>query len=302
MSENIYYVYGLINPKTKLPFYIGKGKNNRAKDHLFLRKNDSYNKRKKGIIKKLLNENLKIDIEYYFKNLSNKKACQKEKELIKKYGRIGFEEDGILTNLTKGGEGGDTSMFFTEETRKKLKENSSGVNNVMSKLTKEQVLEIYYSIANTNELSKKYNVCKTQITEIKRKIYYKDITKDIKQLPGETISKIGRKRQIIPIDIIKNIYLESGTFGYFKEKYNIKNSIVKNIKERKTYSEYTQNLGQPGEIIKNSFKFNDEEVKNFINLLDNTKESYHSLGKKFGCKGDTIKRYIDRYKLRKQMI
>ena len=32
--SNIYYVYALIDPITDLPFYIGKGKNNRCYSHL----------------------------------------------------------------------------------------------------------------------------------------------------------------------------------------------------------------------------------------------------------------------------
>lgn len=30
----MYYIYAYIDPRTDLPFYIGKGKNNRKTDHL----------------------------------------------------------------------------------------------------------------------------------------------------------------------------------------------------------------------------------------------------------------------------
>lgn len=137
----------------------------------------------------------------------------------------------------------------TEEIRKKLSLCNRGVNNASTTLTEEQVIELYHAVGPMKDLEKKYdNVTGGQIRCIKRKESFRNITKNITEMPGMTG---GRKPyQILPVDIIKKAYLETGTFEYFFEKYNMTYSVINNIKTRKTYLNDTKNLGEPGEITK----------------------------------------------------
>jgi hypothetical protein len=276
-----YYVYGLIDPYTNLPFYIGKGKNKRAESHLKLAKNDTYNIRKRTYIEKILNEGKEIKIIYYDTGLSDEESKNLEIRLIRKYGRKNIDNNGILLNLAEGGSGGDTSMFFTHESRKKISKSSSGTNNINSKLTEEQVLEIYYSEKSPEELSLFYGISQTQVYGIKRKAYYYSVTKELIEQPG---FYKGKKVIRIPItiDAVKSIYLEENSYKYFKDKFSASPQVVKNIKSGKTYKHITKDLGPAGHVIKNKLS-NDDVI--YIRQSD---EQNKLLAIKFGVHPETI--------------
>lgn len=107
--DNIYYVYGLINPLTSSVFYIGYGKGNRMYKHVTeaICYNDK-NFRKEKIIRQIIKEGLQVKFIKFKNNLNKENACELEKFYIAKYGTI-YDKTGILTNLTKGGEGGITA-------------------------------------------------------------------------------------------------------------------------------------------------------------------------------------------------
>lgn len=100
-TKLMYYVYALIDPRSNLPFYIGKGKDNRALSHFT--ENALYkegNTKKTAKIKKLQSLGYKPMIEFYAQNIEDEKlAYFIESFYIKTLGRIGFEENGILTNI-----------------------------------------------------------------------------------------------------------------------------------------------------------------------------------------------------------
>jgi len=106
------------------PFYIGKGKNNRIKQHIFnFSKITNLEKRNKiiAITKQTGKPPLYFKI---FENLTNDEANSLEIEIIKLIGRKDLKE-GVLLNRTKGGDGGDTSKYrkpfkLTEDQRRKI--------------------------------------------------------------------------------------------------------------------------------------------------------------------------------------
>jgi len=282
MQDN-FYVYGLLDPYTNMPFYIGKGKEQRSNSHLKLYNNDRYNMRKRNYIEKLLNENQIIKIHYYKINLSHNEAITEEINLIKQYGRKDIDSNGILLNLTLGGEGGDTSMFFTELSRKKISNANQGIKNPQSNLTEQTVIDVYHISDTIENLSRTYNISKGQIIGIKRKIYYRDITTKIRTRPGKII---GQKinRTLFTIDDIKNIYLEKGDFKYFSDNYLASRQVVKNIKSRKTFAKITENLGAPGEL-----KINKLSTTDIIEIRQSN-ESFKNIAEKYKVNPETIRK------------
>ncbi len=88
------------------PFYIGKGTNNRWKDHITQsRLRSKYqNWMKLGVLRHIKEAGLDPLIEFNAVNLNDDMAFNLEKDLLQKYGRI-CDGTGVLTNLTLGGEG-----------------------------------------------------------------------------------------------------------------------------------------------------------------------------------------------------
>jgi hypothetical protein len=108
---NIYYVYQYLR-EDMTPYYIGKGKEQRAwQDH----------KRSNGA--NLLPED-KSKIQILAKELSEQEAHLLETKLIAQYGRIDLG-NGILRNLTDGGEG-VSGLVQSQETIQKRVEKNKG--------------------------------------------------------------------------------------------------------------------------------------------------------------------------------
>jgi len=101
-----YYVYHLIDPKTNLPFYVGKGRMERIYDHekdVLNGRIPHNNKLLFYKIKKVLRESGNIKYIKIFENLESDDSYDKELLEIKKYGRRS-NKTGILCNMTDGGE------------------------------------------------------------------------------------------------------------------------------------------------------------------------------------------------------
>jgi len=101
-EQDMYYVYGLIDPRTDLPFYIGKGKGSRWQYHYSekeLIENNNHGKTKR--ILELKNLGYEPKVIFYAQNIENEDiAYNVEVSLIKQYGRINHNQNGILTNIT----------------------------------------------------------------------------------------------------------------------------------------------------------------------------------------------------------
>ena len=96
----MYYVYKLIDPRVNLPFYVGKGKDDRVYFHLSEKiRAKSDNERKFNKIQKIRKEGYEPEVKIveYFENEND--AYFYEESLIQKYGRIRYDEGGILTNI-----------------------------------------------------------------------------------------------------------------------------------------------------------------------------------------------------------
>lgn len=95
----MYYIYAYIDPRNELPFYIGKGKNGRKTDHLREHLNKTDNADKVKIIQELAAMGLVPTIVELESGITDENlAYNRETYFILKYGRIGFENGGILTN------------------------------------------------------------------------------------------------------------------------------------------------------------------------------------------------------------
>jgi hypothetical protein len=181
-TELMYYVYGLIDPRTRKPFYIGKGKGNRCLFHYSDKALSEYNCRKTSKIKKLNSLGYEPMVEFYAQNIEDEEiAYEIERRLILKYGRKGYEKNGILTNICLDsnppnwsgktyeeiyGEeraaeqkrkrtelqkkaGGYGPKQHKEETKKKISEAHNGIKNGNSSgLTEEQVIDIGVEFSN----------------------------------------------------------------------------------------------------------------------------------------------------------
>jgi hypothetical protein len=105
------------------PFYIGIGSDstyNRAYE---------IKKSRRNIVWSRITSKSEIEVEIMLDGLTWDEACEKEIEFIKLYGRLDLG-NGILSNLTDGGDG-TLGIIVSEEKRKKSSERHSGKNNPM---------------------------------------------------------------------------------------------------------------------------------------------------------------------------
>ena len=129
-EENKYYVYHIINPITYRLFYVGKGEGSRCKQHLTDKAEYAHNKRLNGYIRNLIANGTPPIITKIKENLPEEYAYELEESEIKKYGRVGFDENGILLNILESGRppcfrGKDHHFYgkkHTEETKRKISE------------------------------------------------------------------------------------------------------------------------------------------------------------------------------------
>ncbi len=121
----MYYVYFYIDPQTNLPFYIGKGSGYRLYDHI--KNHTSSSKRVQDKISNLRSKNLDPLIEIYKDELTEDEAYDLEKTLISKYGRKGYDQNGILMNICEDYRPPKRGKW-TEESKKKQSLSMKGKN------------------------------------------------------------------------------------------------------------------------------------------------------------------------------
>lgn len=111
-----YYVYLYLKPNG-VPFYVGKGKDDRWKYHLIeaqKKTTKDKNKLKLNTIKKIIKQGQEPIVKFVDTNISEEQAFELECFLIDEIGRIDLGT-GTLTNLTNGGEGATGYKHTSED-------------------------------------------------------------------------------------------------------------------------------------------------------------------------------------------
>jgi hypothetical protein len=151
LEQYMFYVYLHINPITNEPFYVGKGKNNRAYS--------SYGRNK--LWHNVVNKYGKV-VQFVAEGITEEESICIERSLIEKYGRRD-KGTGILVNMTDGGDGVSGKVYTPTE--KKILSDS---------------MKAYYSIPDSIE-KRRITAKKTNaIPEVKKKISdaLKQVNKD----------------------------------------------------------------------------------------------------------------------------
>ncbi len=185
---NRFYVYAYLR-EDGTPYYIGKGSGWRMHQ-------------KHGYLHLPPDRSRRIKLR---ENLTDEESQEYEKELIAKYGRKGFDEGGILRNITLGGDNGRVKYHTEEEAkeaqRKKQPEykktwlENKGIEHAR-KLSRDSKRRTYHihkeklnekskkewiKLKNDSEKLEKYNKERREIYQIK------------KDIPGTSAWKKSRK-------------------------------------------------------------------------------------------------------------
>lgn len=121
--KNGYYVYILIDPRDKMPFYVGKGKNKRYLEHekeldkqiVYLSNNNSSPEKLLSLKQRVIFDLKQCNLTYEFElieGLIEEDAFMLEQALIAWFGRR-LCGNGVLTNLLSGGKNGE--LYFDDQ-------------------------------------------------------------------------------------------------------------------------------------------------------------------------------------------
>jgi len=159
-KELVYYVYALIDPINKLPFYFGKGKGNRAYSHL---KNEKTNLKKIETIKNIRALGLEPIVGFLIENIDEKTAYKVEYDCIKIAKKIyGIEitnKSGLIIPPSRKG------CKLSEKTKLKISISTKGKTKIpMSNETKEKLSLINKGRVGPNKVILNNNLLKELYT------------------------------------------------------------------------------------------------------------------------------------------
>ena len=141
VKENKYYVYALIDPINRLPFYIGKGCGNRAWSHL---KNEKTNIEKVRIIGLIRSLNLEPEVKLITSDLEETLAYQLETLFIDYSKSIGIKLVNVFSKATPPSRRG---CIVSDITKQKISNTTKGRKG--TPMT--DIAKLKLSIANTGK-------------------------------------------------------------------------------------------------------------------------------------------------------
>ena len=198
---NRFYVYAYLR-EDGTPYYIGKGSGWRMhQKHGYLHLPPDRSRRVK------LRE-----------NLTDEESQEYEKELIAKYGRKGFEEGGILRNITIGGDNGRVKYHTEEEAKEAIRKKQPEY----VKTYKEKYGIEHFRKIQRESKKRTYHIHKEKLNEKCRKNWI-----ELKNNP-EKLEKYNEERREI-YQIKKDI---PGTSAWKKSRKNLTEEELKKERER----------------------------------------------------------------------
>ena len=174
--------------------------------------------------------------------------------------------------------------------RKRYSASVSGENNSSAKFTNTEVTDIYHSTVHMDTLAIQYGVTRHNIITIKRKVYYRCVTKDIQELPGHCEEDTGPgKNRPIPVDLIPDIFYDTGDYAHFLKKYGATANVVRNIKRKTSYKKITSGLKSPGQVKRYNLTYD------MVNAVHDAAGTYAEIADRFDMHYNTVRNIKGRY-------
>jgi hypothetical protein len=203
------------------PFYVGKGKGNRIEKSLF---DYRFNEYKKNKIDKIKKEGLNPISIKLFENLTEVESFEKEIQTILKIGRS--YENGPLTNIQKGGNGGDNYTNHINP-RKRIEKRLDTIRR-----NKENGIKYSWKLSDESKMKiSQNNKGLKRSDEVKENLRIKNL--------GKKRSEESKLKQSLSckktLSERKNKHDQSGTSNSNSKKYIIKINETNEIKEFEGY-------------------------------------------------------------------
>ena len=164
-----YYVYLLINPDTKTPFYVGKGEGNRVFDHLNDAKQGKRGTDKLDQIQAILKKNKTVDHVIVRHGLNEKTAYQIEASLIDTFRYIPSFNDFVSGNIQGGMNSIENGLMSSEEVKRKY--NAIPLNSIPADTIIININSSYKRASGKNKLyqatKERWRMDKTRLEGIK---------------------------------------------------------------------------------------------------------------------------------------
>jgi hypothetical protein len=203
LEEKImYYIYEYVDPRNNLPFYIGKGSRGRKFNHLKETLESTDNRKKYFKIQKIKSLGMHPIINVIIDNITDENLAYKiEDEYILKYGREGFEDGGILTNICLNnrpplGIGEKNGMFnkkHTDKAKKKVSDANKGKIPWNKGIPRDDALKEAVSKANKGKTA--WNKGKRRSEEDRQKMKEGWAQRKEKGLPKTVVSNTHSSKQ-----------------------------------------------------------------------------------------------------------